>query len=335
MEAKYYSRQKNGSVGCSLCPHSCCIQDGRFGICKARQNQNGVLNALGYGVISSSGLDPVEKKPLYHFHPGSMIFSIGGYGCNLHCDFCQNFEISQLSPVSSPSYRIYQPSEIVEKARVLPENIGIAYTYNEPTISFEFVLETAGLAKNLGLLNVAVSNGYINPAPLRELLGVLDALNIDLKSFSDDFYHRQTGGKLKPVLTNLEAIRDSGKHLEISFLVIPGLNDSPAETKAMVSWISSNLGSNTVLHINRYYPAYKLKIPPTPEEKLVELYEIAREKLEYVYVGNLHGSGVGCNTLCPSCSSTVIRRSGYHTVISALTPEGNCRICGYGPIAVM
>lgn len=334
MEAKYYSKKGNG-IRCNLCPHSCSIQDGRFGICKARQNQGGVLNALGYGVISSSGLDPMEKKPLYHFHPGSRIFSIGSYGCNLHCDFCQNFEISQSFPVSMPPLRSYQPSEVVEKARVLPENIGIAYTYNEPTISFEFMLETARLAKSKGLLNVAVSNGYINPAPLRELLEVLDAFNIDLKSFSDDFYRSQTGGRLKPVLKTLVTIRELGKHLEIAFLVIPGLNDSLAETKAMVSWIASNLGSNTVLHINRYYPAYKLKIPPTPEERLVELYEIAREKLAYVYLGNLHGNEVGCNTICPSCSSTVIRRNGYHTVISALTREGRCSSCGYGPIVVM
>lgn len=332
MEAKYYTKQGDGAIICNLCPHNCHIKIDKLGICSTRKNQNGVLEVINSGIIASSGLDPIEKKPLYHFHPGSKIYSIGGYGCNLKCVFCQNFEISQCVPEQGINLRTYEPAEIAARASILPENIGIAYTYNEPTVFFEFMLGTAEVAKKNKLLNVMVSNGYINPKPLQDLLNVIDAFSIDLKAFSESFYRGLAGGKLQPVLETLYSIRKASKHLEIAFLVIPGKNDDADEAKSMFLWIAENLGDNTVLHINKYYPAYRLQTPPTSTEKLIDLYNTAKEQLKYVYIGNLHAEGTGSNTTCPACKSTVIKRSGYHTKITALDSQGYCQICGFGPI---
>lgn len=335
MEAKYYTKQTDNSIQCELCPHNCHIKPGKTGICGTRRNVDGNLEILNYGIISSSGLDPIEKKPLYHFYPGHKIYSIGGYGCNLKCTFCHNHEISQHIPELGDALKHNQPTDLVAKAKFLPENIGIAYTYNEPTIMFEFMVQTAELAKSEGLKNVMVSNGFINLKPLDELTGLIDAFNIDLKSFSDKFYREYTGGRLNPILNTLSRIRESGKHLEVTFLVIPTLNDSLTDASAMFDWISSNLGVNTILHINKYYPAYKMQISPTPTSTLIELYELARTKLKHAYIGNIHGQTLGNNMLCPACSATVIKREGYHTQITALDSNGYCKICGYGPIAIM
>lgn len=335
MEAFYYIHLENKSVQCTLCPHECKLTPGKRGICKTRYNDNGEMKLLNSGVIASSGLDPIEKKPLFHFYPGSKIYSIGGYGCNLRCSFCQNYEISQYVPDPNSRLRENLPENIVDKAQFLPQNIGIAYTYNEPTVFFELMLSTARIAKGKNLKNVMVSNGFINHKPLLELLDVIDAFNIDLKAFTDQFYKTQAGGKLLPVLNNLMTIKKNGNHLEIAYLVIPGLNDSTNEAVAMFRWINENLGSDTPLHINRYYPAYKLNIPPTPPEKLVELRGIAMEYLKFVYIGNLHNSDIGTKTTCPSCNTTVIERHGYSTTLKMIDSSGYCKICGYGPIAVM
>jgi len=336
MIAKYYTTTKDdNSIICELCPHNCHIKPDKTGICGVRRNINGNLEILSSGIIASSGLDPIEKKPLYHFYPGHKIYSIGGYGCNLKCTFCQNHEISQNVPERSNGFRHNQPLDLVEKAKFLPENIGIAYTYNEPTMFFEFMVQTAEIAKTEGLKNVMVSNGFINLKPLDEISELIDAFNIDLKSFSDNFYREVTGGRLNPVLNTLSRIKESGKHLEISFLVIPTKNDSIENTLAMVNWIATNLGDDTILHINKYYPAFKMQILPTSTSTLMELYEIAKTKLKFVYIGNLHSEDIGCNTQCPSCSSTVIKRSGYHTSLSTLDSKGYCKICGYGPIAIL
>ncbi|MGE0077217.1 MAG: AmmeMemoRadiSam system radical SAM enzyme [Bacteroidales bacterium] len=335
MLAKYYTPKDDGTVICDLCPHTCHLKQGKSGICGVRKNNNGTLELLNVGTIASSGLDPIEKKPLYHYHPGKKIYSIGSYGCNLKCVFCQNNEISQHNPERNYDWKQTQPIDLVLKAKLLPENIGIAYTYNEPTVFFEFMVQTAELAKQEYLKNVMVSNGFINLKPLDELIQFIDAFNIDLKSFSDNFYRELTGGRLNPVLNTLSRIKDSGKHLEIAFLVIPTKNDDPKDAQAMFDWIAENLGNDTVLHINKYYPAYKMQIPATSTEKLSELYEIAKDKLQHVYIGNLHSAEIGCHTQCPSCMATVIKRSGYHTSITALDSRGFCKICGYGPIAVM
>ncbi|MGB4329336.1 MAG: AmmeMemoRadiSam system radical SAM enzyme, partial [Tenuifilum sp.] len=245
MEALFYMHLENKTLQCNLCPHECKLTPGKRGICKTRYNDNGEMRLLISGVIASSGLDPIEKKPLFHFYPGSKIYSIGGYGCNLRCAFCQNYEISQNVPDSSSRLRENLPENIVDKALFLPQNIGIAYTYNEPTVFFELMLATARLAKSKALKNVMVSNGFINHKPLLELLDVIDAFNIDLKAFTDEFYKTQAGGELAPVLNNLKTIKKNGNHLEIAFLVIPELNDSTNEAVEMFRWINENLGNDT------------------------------------------------------------------------------------------
>jgi len=335
MEALYYRQLENKVVQCTLCPHECKLKSGSIGICKTRYNDNGVMKLAVFGIISSSGLDPIEKKPLYHFFPGSKIYSIGSYGCNMKCSFCQNYEISQYVPDGNSGLKENLPQDIVNKALFLPQNIGIAYTYNEPTVFFELMYPTAKLAKSKNLKNVMVSNGYINPDPLHELIDIIDAFNIDLKAFNNEFYRKQTGGQLAPVLKNLKTIKKNGNHLEISFLVIPNLNDSTHEAIEMFKWINEQLGSDTPLHINRYYPAYKLNEPPTPPEKLIELREYAMQYLKFVYIGNLHFSDIGTNTVCPSCNTTLIERHGYNTKIKMVDSKGYCKICGYGPIVVL
>lgn len=335
MIASHYIHLENEVLQCVLCPHECLLKPGAKGICKTRYNDDGQMQLIGSGIIASSSLDPIEKKPLYHFFPGSKIYSIGSYGCNLRCSFCQNHEISQFVPDRGSRLRENLPEDIVEKALLLPQNIGVAYTYNEPTVFFELMYATAKLANSRGLKNVMVSNGYINSRPLQELTEFIDAFNIDLKAFSNGFYKTQTGGKLAPVLENLKTIKKCGKHLEIAFLVIPKLNDSIHEAEEMFKWIAENVGTDTPLHINRYYPAYRLNEPPTPPEKLVELHGHAMKYLKFVYIGNLHNSDIGSKTICPSCSTTVIERHGYSTSIKMMDKRGYCTICGYGPIVIL
>jgi pyruvate formate lyase activating enzyme len=333
MESQFYTKTDSDSVECQLCPHNCQIKNERVGICNARINQNGVLESMLWGVISSSSLDPIEKKPLYQFYPGRMIYSIGGYGCNLNCIFCQNFQISQYVPQNIDNLRIVSPSEVVQKAKILPNNIGIAFTYNEPTISFEYMLETSRLSHKQGMKNVMVSNGFINPKPLSNLLETIDAFNIDLKAFSESFYHKNTGGNLEPILKTLKAIRKSGKHLEITFLVIPNLNDNEDEAIAMFDWIANELGKETILHLSRYHPTYLLDNPPTPSETLQSLYKIAKDKLHYVYLGNILTVD-GNNTICPKCNSIVIKRIGYNSAPISIDKNGKCKHCGFGPIII-
>jgi len=328
MEAKYYSKLEESSVECRLCPHQCKIRSGSTGICGSRTTRHGGLELDQWGVIASSGLDPIEKKPLYHFHPGSMIYSIGGYGCNLKCCFCQNCEISQYVPNIPEGFRLISPAEVVGRAKSYSSNIGIAYTYNEPTILFEFMLETAHLAKEQGLKNVMVSNGFINPEPLDDLLNVIDAFNIDLKAFSDEFYKSLTRSRLQPVLDTLKIISKARKHLEVTLLVIPGHNDSPHEAEGMFSWMSSELGNSTVLHLSRYHPAFKLNAPPTPLETMTSLYTLAKSYLQYVYLGNMPFDSTGHNTSCPKCHKLVIERMGYRINVSGINANGECMFCG-------
>jgi pyruvate formate lyase activating enzyme len=334
MESQFYIKSNSDSVECQLCPHRCRIKENRLGICGTRLNQNSTLESILWGVIASSSLDPIEKKPLYHFFPGKMIYSVGGYGCNLKCIFCQNFEISQFIPQNIDVLRIVSPSEVVQKAKLLANNIGIAFTYNEPIISFEYMLEIANLSKQEDLKNVMVSNGFINSKPLSVLFDSIDAFNIDLKAFTDNFYQKYTGGSLEPILKTLKSIRESGKHLEITFLVIPNLNDNEEDAKSMFDWISKELGENTVLHLSRYHPAHLLETPPTPTESLIKLYRLAKNKLQYVYLGNTQSIEIGNNTSCPKCKSIVIKRSGYNAAPIGIDKKGNCFNCGFGPIII-
>lgn len=281
-EALYYEKLEGEMVHCHLCPVECVIAPGRHGACGVRLNKDGILVSEIYGKVTSIALDPIEKKPLYHYHPGEFILSLGTKGCNFHCDFCQNWQISQ--DMGTPTEDITS-EEVIAKAKECG-SFGIAYTYNEPFIWYEFVLETAKLAKKSGLENVLVTNGYVNMKPLEEMLPYIDAMNIDLKAFNDDFYRKTCKGSLAPVLETIKrASRDC--HVELTTLVIPTLNDSEEEMKKEVEWICENVGPKTPLHLSRYFPCYRMKIPPTPEETMKRLERIARQSLEYVYLGNI------------------------------------------------
>ncbi len=333
-EALYWSVENDDKVRCLLCPHNCLIAEGKTGICKVRKNINNRLFSLTYGEVAAIHSDPVEKKPLYHFYPGSRILSVGTYGCNLHCTFCQNHHLSQPADQSFAQTVAIPPDQLVRKAKQIAGNTGIAYTYNEPSVFFEFLIHTAKKAKDAGLKNVVVSNGYLNPGPLSELLPFIDAFNIDLKSFSNDFYRTMTGGSLEPVLESLKIIVKAGRHLEITLLVIPAINDSPDEFRLMTDWIYHVLGNEIPFHLSRYFPSYKLSLPPTPVSTILRFAEIAGEKLDYVYTGNMGDSDYS-STYCPHCRSELIHRSYYEVEFTGLTSEGTCSGCGNSIPVVM
>lgn len=326
-EALFYTKHENKITQCNLCPWNCVINDGQTGNCKVRSNENGKLYTQVYNKIATSAVDPIEKKPLYHFYPGKNILSIGEVGCNLHCNFCQNHRISQCLAKEFTGFQSTTSEEIVFQAVKPPNNIGIAYTYNEPFTFYEFMLDTAKLAHKSGLKNVVVSNGYINPEPLKKLLPFIDAFNIDLKGFSNEFYSKQTKGKLDPVLNTLKIIAKSNAHLEITNLVIPELNDDPLEFEKMTNWISTELGNQTPLHLSRYFPQYKLQIPATSVEKLEILFNLAKKHLQYVYLGNVSDKKRS-STICPNCNAVLVERNQYKTVLKQVDLNGNCQNCG-------
>jgi pyruvate formate lyase activating enzyme len=310
---------------CQICPHFCKLAEGKTGICGVRKNTGEKIELLTYGVISGYSLDPVEKKPLYHFFPGHNILSVGSYGCNMRCDFCQNFNISQKIPESiTPEMT---PARIAKEALSADKNIGVAFTYNEPVIWYEFMRDTALAVKYDGLFTVMVSNGYVNSELLNEIVKFIDAFNIDLKAFNNTFYKRLTGAEIEPVKNSLKQIAKSGNHLEITTLIIPGQNDSEKEMALQSEWIAGELGKDVPLHLSRYFPRYKRDDPATPEETLAKLFETASEKLNNVYMGNTR-SDMGQNTFCPACGNTVTIRSGYNTRLINLDAEGKCTGCG-------
>ncbi|HHP51013.1 MAG TPA: AmmeMemoRadiSam system radical SAM enzyme [Moorella mulderi] len=326
-EARYYEKLPDGKVKCQLCPHTCLISQTKRGICRVRENQEGRLYTLNYGRITAIAMDPMEKKPLYHFYPGRWILSVGTFGCNFHCQFCQNWQIAH----GDPETLYISPEALVDKALEL-ESIGIAYTYSEPIVWFEYVLDTAKLAQEAGLKNVMVTNGYINPEPLAELLPFTHAWNIDIKGFNPDFYRRIVGGRLEPVLATAKAVAKAGKHLEITTLLVTGLNDNLEELEQLVLWIRDNLGPDTPLHFSRYFPQYRLHLPPTPLETLYRARDMARRYLNHVYLGNVPDTRAN-STYCPRCGSLAIRRTGYDVEPLGLS-GGNCRECGT-PLAIV
>ena len=320
--AAFWHREESGTIHCELCPHHCKLKEGQTGLCGVRTVEGGELKAAAYGLISSAHVDPIEKKPLYHFYPGTEIFSIGGWGCNFACAFCQNWTISQRVV---PSSTRYEPTRVIEEATGsgCP---AIAYTYNEPLVGLEFVLDCARLAKEAGLANVLVTNGYVEPGPAAQILPLTAALNVDIKSTQEDFYRQQCRGRLAPVLAFCRQAVAAGCHVEITNLVIPTLNDAPAQFEELAEWIRDNLGEKTPLHLSAYRPEYKLEIAPTPPELLVKAYETCRAVLPYVYMGNVATKG-GQNTACPGCGHEWIVRRGYRTSVRGLK-GGACGQCG-------
>lgn len=281
-EALYYKKLEKNKVQCELCPRRCVISAGRRGFCTVRKNVDGKLYSEIYGRASSVALDTIEKKPLYRFHPGTLILSLGTRGCNFACPFCQNWNISQDPDVSTQPVTSEQ---LIQDAKRV-NSLGIAYTYNEPFIWYEFVLDTARLAQAEGLKNVLVTNGYVNKEPLQELLPFVDALNIDLKSIEEEFYQKVCNATLAPVLETVMSAHQSA-HIELTNLIIPTLNDKEENFASLRDWIFENLGPEVPLHFSRYFPCYKMKIPPTPVETLQKAKEIAAKKLKYVYIGNV------------------------------------------------
>jgi pyruvate formate lyase activating enzyme len=319
-----YIRKHNNYIECLICPFKCKIRPGKTGICGVRKNAGEKIELLTYGIISGISLDPVEKKPLYHFFPGNNILSIGSYGCNMRCDFCQNHHISQ--NVRLDQKEKTEPSELLSHSLSAKRNIGIAFTYNEPVIWFEFVKDVAELVKDKGLHTAMVTNGYVCKEPLEEYLVLIDAFNVDLKAFNNDFYKKLTGAELEPVKRSLKQIAKAGRHLEITTLVVTGKNDDLIEMGNQVKWIANELGKDVPFHLSRYFPIYKRQDPATPQETLLKLYEIAIRELNYVYLGNTT-NGTGQDTICPKCGCVITKRSGYHTE-NINVRNGDCVKCG-------
>jgi len=323
-EALYYEKKEQNLTACRLCPKLCTIKEGKSGFCRVRQNRGGTLYAANYGRLTAYALDPIEKKPLYHFYPGAAILSLGTYGCNLRCGFCQNWSIAHGNPASvalTPEQAVKMAREQVEPGH---PGMGIAYTYSEPLIWYEFVRDTARLARRAGLKNVLVTNGYINETPLRELLPDIDAMNIDVKAFTGDYYRKHCTGSLEPVLRTVEiACREC--HVELTTLLVTGLNDSAEEIRRLVDWVAA-LDREIPVHFSRYFPNFELDLPPTPPDTLKMARDIAREKLAYVYVGNAPQLEAG-DTYCPECGEKLIARFGYRVRPVGLDGR-KCGRCG-------
>ena len=324
-EALFYQKLDNKKVQCNLCPRGCLIPNGKRGFCMVRENRGGVLYALSYAKPVAINIDPIEKKPLFHFLPGTTAFSIATAGCNLRCKFCQNWEISQRSP-DEVEFVYTEPQELVQKAAASGAPT-IAYTYTEPTIFYEYMLEVAKLARQAGLKNVMHSSGYINEEPLKELAKYLDAANIDLKGFTDDYYIKMTEGTLQPVLNTLKVLKREGVYVEITNLILPGYNDDDDSLIKMCMWIKDNLGENTPVHFSRFQPMYKLtSLIPTPVDALERAVKIAHDcGLKYAYIGNLPTNPAE-NTYCPKCKKIIIERKGYF-VLQNNIENGRCKFC--------
>ena len=317
------------AVACGLCAHYCRIDEGERGKCGVRQNLGGELYTLVYDKVAAINLDPVEKKPLYHFLAGSKTFSLGAMGCNFSCAFCQNSQLAQSPSQGLPVQGQKVTPEILVQSALQSGAASLSYTYSEPTVFFELMRDTALLAKEKGLKNILVSNGFQSPQCLSELSGLIDAANIDLKAFSENFYKEICGARLAPVLENLKTIRELGWWLEVTTLVIPELNDSQSELSDLAQFIARELGSGTPWHISRFFPQYRmLDRPPTPLERLEVAAQAGRAAgLKYVYQGNLPGGEHG-DTVCPQCGLVLVKRRGF-TVLENKLASGACSQCGH------
>ena len=329
-EAKFYKKLDNNNVQCQLCSHFCVIQDNNIGICRTRKNTGGKLYTLVYGYPIALNVDPIEKKPLFHFMPGSFTYSLGTLGCNFRCANCQNWDISQAASIENKT----QSMDFIEPKKIIEEAINnrcksISYTYTEPTIFTEYALDIMKLARKHNLKNIWISNGFMSEECLDAILPYLDAINIDLKSMDDDFYRDNCGARIQPVLDNIKAIKKSGAHLEITTLIIPTLSDSPEMLKRAAEFIALELDSNVPWHVSKFSAniSWKLKnLPDTSKNLIYQGYEIGKNaSLKYVYAGNIPGNKKE-NTYCPKCGELAISRFGYN--IERLDNKGKCANCG-------
>ncbi len=325
-EARYYEKLDGGKVRCTLCPHECEVADMERGTCSVRENRSGTYYTLVYSRLCTAHVDPIEKKPLFHFLPSSQAFSIATAGCNIECKFCQNWEISQFRPEDVRSE--YSPPEKVADLAVQTGCASIAYTYSEPVVFYEYMYDTAVEGRKRGVRSVIISNGFIKQEPVVELCKVLDAVKVDLKAFTEKFYRETCRGELKPVLDALKWIKDTGIWLELVVLLVPTLNDSKDEIRKMCDWVRSELGPDVPMHFSRFTPTYKIKnLPRTPVKTLEMARSTAVEAgINFAYIGNVPQHPFE-STYCPHCDELLIRRVGYWTTVSGLK-DGKCGKCG-------
>jgi len=326
VEAKFYDKLANKKIKCKLCPRECNVGDKERGYCGVRENRGGVYYSLVHSRVCAAHIDPIEKKPLFHYLPGTVAFSIATAGCNVNCKFCQNWDISQSRPEQIPAEYV-PPQRIAAIAR--QNNCPtIAYTYSEPVVFSEFLMDTADAGHEAGVRSIVVSNGYIQQDALKQAYSKMDAVKIDLKSFTESYYAKVVTGQLKPVLDTLVTLRKMGKWIEIVYLVVPTLNDSDAEFRGLAQWVNSNLGPDVPLHFTQFHPEYLLKnLPITPVPTLERAKEIAdAEGLHYVYIGNLPGHPAQ-NTYCPQCRKMLVERVGFTASSLLIRKDGTCPFC--------
>jgi pyruvate formate lyase activating enzyme len=323
--AAWWDAMPDGRVTCRLCPRECRVADQERGYCGVRANEGGVYKTLVHGRVAAVHLDPVEKKPFFHVAPGSAAYSLATAGCNMQCRFCQNWEISQFRPEQVPSVEA-PPDRVVAAARAARAPF-LAYTYSEPVVFFEYMRDIADAGKAAGIRSLVISNGYIQEKPLRELLGRVAAVKIDLKGFTEEYYRDVCDAQLKPVLATLEILRDSGVWFEIVVLVVPTLNDDETSMRGLCAWIASHLGPEVPIHFTRFHPNYRLQnLPVTPVRTLERIHGYAREAgLAFAYIGNVPGHAAE-NTICPGCGHILVRRSAY-TVLDMSITDGRCSSC--------
>ena len=324
-EARYYEKLDGGRVRCTLCPHECEVADMERGTCSVRENRGGTYYTLVHSRPCSLAVDPIEKKPLFHFLPGSRAFSIATAGCNIECKFCQNWQISQFRPEDVRG-AYYPPDKVVEEAR-RSRCASIAYTYSEPVVFYEYMYDTAVAGRKEGVRSVIISNGFINKEPVLELCKVLDAVKVDLKAFTEKFYRETCRGELKPVLDALKWIKETGIWLELVVLIVPTLNDGEDEIRRMCEWVYKELGPHVPMHFSRFHPTYMIKnLPITPTRTLEMARRTAVETgVQFAYVGNVWGHPYE-HTYCPRCGELLINRAGYSTTVTALE-NGKCKKC--------